>query len=66
MQIPQIWGASFITTKVNQGSFADGSSQYLYVLDSIGTANNTGYPITFGSGSSDIIAPSAPSGLSVS
>lgn len=54
-----------ITVILNQGSFSDGSIAYLYVVDSDGTANETGYPITL-SGSSDAIAPTAPSGLAVS
>ena len=51
--------------KVNQGAFADGSSQYLYVVDANGNPNVNGFPITFGAGSSDATAPAAPSGLTV-
>ena len=73
IQIPQTTWAdngqtngATLQIKVNQGSFPDGSSQYLYVVDASGTPNAVGKQITFGSGGvSDTVAPSAPSGLSV-
>lgn len=50
---PQIlqttWNSTTIGVKVNQGSFADNSPQYLYILDSAETVNVSGYPLTFGS-----------------
>lgn len=48
VQIPSAWSASSITVTVNQGGFANGSTAYLYVFDDTGTANSTGYAITFG------------------
>jgi hypothetical protein len=71
IQIPQtIWtdngqtnGAS-LHIKVNQGSFTDNAPAYLYVIDASGTAS-AGKPVTFGSSSSVITPPAAPSGLSV-
>ncbi len=66
VQPASAWGASSASIKINQGSFADGSSQYLYVVDSTGVANATGFPITLGSsGGGDTTAPASPSGLSV-
>ena len=73
VQIPQtIWNNGQIQIKVNQGAFADGSKKYLYVVDANGSPSDStsvlgtqGFPITFSSGSSDAVAPAAPSGLSV-
>ena len=56
------WNAAAVISTVNQGTFAGGSSQYLYVVDSNGDANANGYQITFGA---DTTAPANPSGLSV-
>lgn len=66
IQIPSVWNDTSVTVTINQGAFPDFSSQYLYVVDADGNANSSGYPITFGSGSSDIIPPTSPTGLSVS
>lgn len=58
IQIPTTqWVDSTLQANVNQGSFADNSTAYLYVLDSTGTANSSGKLITFGSSSSDTTAP---------
>ncbi|NTW27232.1 MAG: hypothetical protein HGA36_02840 [Candidatus Moranbacteria bacterium] len=65
IQIPQTtWNDGQLEIKVNQGSFADGATAYLYVVDEDGSVNAVGYPITF-DGILDTTAPSAPSGLSV-
>jgi hypothetical protein len=51
IQIPTTsWSASSLQITVNQGSFADSSTAYLYVADSTGTFNSTGYSVTFGAG----------------
>ncbi len=60
IQIPSAWSASSVTATVNQGSFSNGATAYLYVLDSTNTANSSGYPITFGSGSTPPPAPGQP------
>lgn len=66
IQIPNtIWNNSQLQIKINQGSFNDGDAAYLYVMDENGEVNTSGYPITIGAGSPDIIAPNSPSGLSV-
>jgi hypothetical protein len=57
IQIPSAWSDTSATVTVNQGAFADSSSQYLYVVDSTGTANSSGYAVTFGAGGSDTTAP---------
>jgi hypothetical protein len=46
IQIPVTWADSSVTVKVNQGSFMDNSSAYLYVIDSSGNPS-TGKQITF-------------------
>ncbi len=51
VQIPKTsWSASSLQITVNQGSFANNSNAYLYVVDSTGAASNA-LAITFGSGS---------------
>ena len=67
IQIPQTtWNDGQIQIKVNQGSFADNSNAYLYVLDANGMPNANGKQITFGSdGGGDTTPPNAPAGLSV-
>jgi hypothetical protein len=62
IQIPIAWSSGSITFTANQGSFTSGSAVYLYVVDSTGTVNANGYPITFGSYSSDTIPPVCSSG----
>ena len=46
--IPTAWSASSVTAYFNQGSFANGSSAYLFVVDSNGNAS-AGKAITIGS-----------------
>jgi hypothetical protein len=65
IQVPSAWSASSINCTVNQGSFTAGQQAWIYVVDSVGVANTTGYPITFGGTSTDspptiaIMVPSA-------
>lgn len=47
IQIPSAWSSGSIAVTVNQGTFADSSGAYLYVVDSDGTVNSNGYSITF-------------------
>ncbi|GEM_PF-4521468 len=60
MLIPNAWSTSSITAIVNQGTFANGATAYIYVVDAEGTVNANGYPVTFG-GSSTNHAPVAES-----
>jgi len=46
IQIPTAWSDDSITITVNQGSFQDGETAYLFVVDENGTVSE-GYPITF-------------------
>lgn len=57
------WTDSGAVINVNQGTFPNGSSKYLFVVDESGNAS-AGYPISFAA-QSDSAAPSAPSGLMV-
>jgi hypothetical protein len=54
IQIPSAWTASSATVTVNRGSFGVSDSAYLYVVDSTGSANSSGYAVTFGSGSNPV------------
>jgi hypothetical protein len=65
VQIPQTWTdngtTAQITATVNQASFTDNSTKWLFVVDSNGNASN-GQQITFGSsggGSTDTTVPTA-------
>ncbi|NTW27249.1 MAG: hypothetical protein HGA36_02925 [Candidatus Moranbacteria bacterium] len=60
-------GASSATVTVSQNSFASGDTGYVYVVDANGQVNNTtpASMIIFGTDSSDITPPSAPTGLGV-
>jgi hypothetical protein len=49
IQIPSAWNATSISAVVNQGTFANGSTAYLYVIDSNNTPSAAGYPIIVGS-----------------
>ena len=52
IQIPSAWSDTSATFTVNQGSFANGSTGYIHVIDDDGGAS-TGYgPVTFVSGES--------------
>jgi len=53
-----------IEIAINAGTFSSGDA-YLFVIDSAGVANTTGYLVTFGSGSSDTTPPASPIGLQV-
>jgi hypothetical protein len=52
VQVSSAWSASSITFKMNQGTFTNGQTVYLYVVDPNGAINATAYPITIG-GSGD-------------
>jgi hypothetical protein len=55
--VPTSWSASSIAATVYQGSFADSAGAYLYVTDSAGAVNSTGYSVTFGEGGGDTTPP---------
>lgn len=46
--IPTAWSNGSVTATVRTGRFNTGQTAYLYVVDSSGAANSTGYPITIG------------------
>ena len=66
IQIPTDWSNSFVSILINQGSFTSGQIVYLYVVDSSGTANSSGFPITISnsSGEVDTTPPTSPTSLS--
>jgi hypothetical protein len=45
----QSWSNSSVTFKANPGSFTSGQTVYLYVIDSNGNVNTSGYPIQIAS-----------------
>ncbi len=47
LQIPRVWESSSIQIEVNRGSFSDGESAFLYVVDENGEINGQGVPIVF-------------------
>jgi hypothetical protein len=46
-QIPSVWSDGSITAQVNLGSFKEGETAYVYVVDKDGNASQ-GYPVTIG------------------
>lgn len=66
-QIPTAWDSNgnSITVNVNQGQFSGNTAAYLYVVNSDGTVNTTGYPVTINFGSSPIQAPKGLKGTVV-
>jgi len=59
-QVCNSWSASSITFTFNQGSFSSGAQAYLYVVDSSGGINATGYPIRIGGGTTGGAPPPIP------
>ncbi|MBB6091641.1 hypothetical protein HNQ60_000487 [Povalibacter uvarum] len=60
IQVPTAWSASSVTVNVSTGTFASGSTAYLYVVDSSGAVNSNGIAVTIGAGSK---APSPPTNV---
>ena len=52
IQIPTAWESdgTEITITMNQGSFSNGDTVFLYVVDSAGVVNTTGYEVIIGGG----------------
>jgi hypothetical protein len=63
IQPPTAWNNSSATITLNQGSFNNGDTAYVFVVDSTGVVSS-GYPITFDD--PDNTPPVAPSGLHIS
>jgi hypothetical protein len=62
MQIPSAWSSTSITATANLGKLTQGQTAYLYVFDSSGVPNSTGYSITVSSSSAE---PAPPNNLEV-
>ncbi|MDY6839761.1 MAG: DNRLRE domain-containing protein [Thermodesulfobacteriota bacterium] len=50
IQIPTYWSDNGITIKFNKGSFNQGQTAYLFVVDENGNVNSQGHPIVIGGG----------------
>jgi len=48
IQIPQTWSDTSLTFIANPGTFADGATAYLYVVDASGNSSRNGFRITMG------------------
>ncbi|MDP2896296.1 MAG: Ig-like domain-containing protein [bacterium] len=64
IQIPTAWSDTSITVTANQGSFENGKTAYLYVIDANGNVNTQGYPIMFGEAPIADLTPPFVSGQS--
>jgi hypothetical protein len=68
IQVSTAWSNTGITFKLNQGSFPNSSTVYLYVVDPNGAISNP-YPISIGGsesgGGADTTPPATPSGVTV-
>lgn len=58
IQIPSAWSGTSITITLNQGSFTNFNSTYLYIIDSDGNVNTNGYPLC-------PTCPKTPTGLQI-
>lgn len=65
VQIPTRWTADSIEVTGNRGGFSSFANTFLYVVDSSGNANATGFPLACSPSCGDIQPPSAPMGLRV-
>ncbi|GAH76879.1 unnamed protein product, partial [marine sediment metagenome] len=61
VQIPSSWSSSSVSIDVNTGSFSNGTA-YLYVVDSSGAVNSSGYQITIGSATTYTLTVNSGSG----
>jgi hypothetical protein len=57
IQVPTTWSSDSITLTVNQASFRQGETAYLYVVDENGSVNENGFEIRFAEGGPDTTAP---------
>jgi hypothetical protein len=64
MLVPTAWSAGSITARVLQGSFTAGQPAYVYVVDTSGRVNGSGFRVTVG-GTGPPTAPAAPLNLHV-
>lgn len=48
IQIPSSWSNGSINATMNLGKFTTGQTAYLFVLDSTGVSNTTGFPVVVG------------------
>jgi len=55
IQIPTAWSSNSITVIVKRNTFGLSATAYLYVIDSNGSPNSSGVPITFGGTGGDLI-----------
>ena len=64
IQFPISWSDASVNFAFNRGSFVNGNTVYLYVVDSNGSINSTGYPVTIGgSPGPDVQPPAIPTNL---
>ena len=70
--LPTAWSNTSITATTRQGRFTTGQTAYLFVVDSTGTVNNNGYPVTIGSvtgtpppAPAPTVPPATPQGLRI-
>jgi hypothetical protein len=62
-QVPTAWSANLISATLNLGKFTAGQTAYLFVFDSTGTPNATGFAVT--AGGSALPQPEPPSNISI-
>ncbi|SHH84308.1 hypothetical protein [Desulfofustis glycolicus] len=48
IQLPLSWSTTYISSNVNSGSFNEGDTAYLYVIDELGIVNSEGFALTVG------------------
>ena len=60
IQYPSAWADGSISIQFNQGAFGAGNAAYLYVVDSSGNVNSSGYKVTISPPSGNTTPPSPP------
>lgn len=65
-QIPSAWSDDSLKVTVNLGKFSAGQKAYLFVFDSSGQRNASGFPVTVGDRADTPVAPNPPTNLTVS
>lgn len=57
IQIPTAWSDTSVEVSFNQGTFANGTTAYLYVVDSTGAVNATGHSVVVGATTNLVVTP---------
>jgi hypothetical protein len=63
-QLPTAWSGNSVSVSVNLGKFSNGQTAYVFVFDSSGAANSTGFPVSVGGTAVPAKEPKPPTDVS--